>query len=256
LIHPTAIVHPGAQLAEDVEVGPYSIIGPEVEIGAGTWIGPHALVNGPTRIGRDNRIFQFASVGEAPQDKSFRGEPTRLEIGDRNLIREYCTLNRGTVKGGGVTRIGDDNWFMAYTHVAHDCIVGSNAIFANAASLGGHVEVGDWVMMGGFAIVHQFTKIGAHSMCGLGAVLKQDLPPYVMADGYPARPHGINKVGLRRRGFSDEAIKVIVQAYKLIYRKKLKLGQALEEVEALAAEQPEVRALADFVGASERGIIR
>ena len=256
MIDERAVIDPRAKIAEDVEIGPFTIVGPDVEIGTGTVIGPHCVINGPTTIGRDNRIFQYASIGEAPQDKSFKDEPTRLEIGDRNYFREFCTMNRGTVKGGGVTKIGDDNWFMAYTHVAHDCVIGNNTIFANAASLGGHVEVGDWVIMGGFAVVHQFVRIGAHAFCGLGTVLKQDLPPYVMSDGSPARPFGINREGLKRRGFSPEAIMALKRAYKTIYRSGLKREQVVERLREMAAEEEAVRLLADFVGVEGRGLIR
>ena len=256
MIDERAVIDPRAKIAEDVEIGPFTIVGPDVEIGSGTVIGPHAVINGPTTIGRDNHIFQFASLGEAPQDKSFKDEPTRLEIGDRNYFREFTTINRGTVKGGGLTKIGDDNWFMAYTHVAHDCVIGNHTIFANAASLGGHVEVGDWVIMGGFAVVHQFVRIGAHAFCGLGTVLKQDLPPYVMSDGSPARPFGINREGLKRRGFSPEAILALKRAYKVIYRSGLKREQVLERLREMAAEEEAVRRLADFVEVEGRGLIR
>jgi UDP-N-acetylglucosamine acyltransferase len=256
LIHPTAVVDPGARLDPGVEVGPFAVIGPEVEIGAGTWIGPHVVVRGPTRIGRDNRIFQFASVGEDPQDKKYGGEPTRLEVGDRNRIREYVTIHRGTVQDRGLTSIGDDNLFMVASHVAHDCRIGNQVIMANAASLGGHVVIDDWAILGGFTIVHQFSRIGAHSFCAMGSVLTKDVPPYVTVGGHPAKPRGINSEGLRRRGFSDGTIAAIKRAYRAVYVAGLKLDEALEQVQALAADVPEVAALASFVADSSRSIVR
>lgn len=255
-IHPTAIVDANARLEPGVEIGPYAIVGADVEIGSGTRIGPHATIVGPTRIGRDNRIFQFASVGEDPQDKKYAGEITRLEIGDRNRIREYVTIHRGTVQDRGVTSIGSDNLLMAYTHVAHDCRIGDNVIMANAASLGGHVEVQDWAILGGFTIVHQFCRIGAHSFCAMGSVVAKDVPPYVMAGGHPAEPRGINSEGLRRRGFSDEAIAAIRRGYRALYLAGLKLDEALERLRGLAATAPEVAALADFVAERSRSIVR
>jgi UDP-N-acetylglucosamine acyltransferase len=255
-IHPTALIDPGARLAPGVEVGPYTVIGAEVEIGPGTRIGPHAVLRGPTRIGRDNRIFQFASVGEDPQDMKYGGEPTRLEIGDRNRIREYVTIHRGTVQDHSVTSIGSDNLFMAYTHVAHDCRIGDHVIMANAASLGGHVEIQDWAILGGFTIVHQFCRIGAHSFCAMGSVLTKDLPTYVTVGGHPALPHGINSEGLRRRGFSEQAIAAIKRAYRALYLGNLKLDEALERLRELAATVPEVAPLADFVAERNRGIVR
>ena len=256
MIHPTAVVDPGARLDQGVEVGPFAVIGPEVEIGAGTWIGPHAVVRGPTRIGRDNRIFQFASVGEDPQDKKYGGEPTRLEVGDRNRIREYVTIHRGTVQDRGLTSVGDDNLLMVATHVAHDCRIGNQVIMANGASLGGHVVVEDWAILGGFTIVHQFSRIGAHSFCAMGSVLTKDVPPYVTVGGHPAKPRGINSEGLRRRGFSDGTIAAIKRAYRAVYLSGLKLDEALEQVQALAADVPEVAALASFVADSSRSIVR
>jgi len=256
LIHPTAVIDPGAILAPGVEVGPFAVIGAGVEIGAGTRIGPHAVLRGPTRIGRDNRIFQFASVGEDPQDMKYGGEQTRLEIGDRNQIREFTTIHRGTVQDQGVTRIGSDNLFMAYIHVAHDCRIGDHVIMANAASLGGHVQIADWAILGGFTIVHQFCRIGPHSFCAMGSVLTKDVPPYVTVGGHPAAPHGINREGLLRRGFSDAAITAIKRAYRAIYLANLKLDEALERVRALAAVTPEVAPLADFIAHSSRGIVR
>ncbi len=256
LIHPSALVDPRADLDEGVEVGPFAVIGPGVEIGAGTRVGPHTVVRGPTRIGRDNRIFQFASVGEDPQDKKYGGEPTRLEIGDRNRIRECATIHRGTVQDAGVTSIGSDNLFMAYTHVAHDCRIGDNVVMANAASLGGHVEVQDWSILGGFTIVHQFCRIGVHSFCAMGSVLTKDVPPYVTAAGHPAEPRGINSEGLRRRGFPGPSIAAIKRAYRLLYVSKLPWEEALTEVRRLADTLPEVAVLADFVSESSRSILR
>lgn len=256
MIHPSAVVDPGARLDEGVEVGPFAVIGPGVEIGAGTWIGAHAVLRGPTRIGRDNRIFQFASVGEDPQDKKYGGEPTRLEIGDRNRIREYVTIHRGTVQDRGLTSIGDDNLFMVSTHVAHDCRIGNQVIMANAASLGGHVVVEDWAILGGFTIVHQFCRIGAHSFCAMGSVISKDVPPYVTVGGHPAAPHGINSEGLRRRGFSADTIAAIKRAYRAVYVAGLKLDEALERVAALASEVPEVATFAAFFADSRRSIVR
>lgn len=256
MIHPQAVVHPTARLAEDVNVGAFSVIGAEVEIGAGVWIGPHVVINGPTRIGRDSRIYQFCSLGEAPQHLGYQGEPTRLEIGDRNIIREYCTLNRGTATGGGVTRLGHDNFIMAYCHVAHDCQVGSHTVFANCASLAGHVHVGDYAFLGGFTVAHQFCRIGAHCMTALGTITFMDIPPYVTASGNPAAPHGLNVRGLKRRGFGESAIESLRQAYKLLYKSKLRLSEAIVQLDALARDHAEVHLFAEFVKASERGIIR
>ena len=256
MIDPRAIVSPAAQLAADVAVGPFSVIGPQVEIGPRTVIGPHVVLNGPTRIGADNRIFQFASLGDAPQDKKYRGEATGLEIGDRNVFRESCTINRGTTHDKGVTRIGSDNLFMAYAHVAHDCVIGDNTVFANSVALGGHVEVGDWAILGGLVAVHQFTKIGAHAFLGGGAILSRDVPPYVMVAGNPAVPHGVNAEGLRRRGFSDEQIRHIREAYRLLYRSELKLTEALERLAPLAEQQPEIRTFVEFINRSTRSLVR
>jgi len=254
LIHPTALVDAGARLGENVEIGAYSVIGAGVEIGDGTWVGPHVVINGPTKIGRENRIFQFASLGEQPQDKKYAGEPTTLEIGDRNTIREFCTFNRGTTQDAGATRVGNDNWIMAYVHIAHDCQVGNQTIFANNAQLAGHVQVGDWAILGGFTVVHQFVRIGAHSMTAMGTILLQDLPPYVTAAGNPSAPHGINSEGLKRRGFSAEAIAALKRAYKALYRNGLKLEEATAQI---AAESlVEVKVLSDFLAAPGRGIIR
>ncbi len=256
MIDARAVIAPDAKIGGGVTVGPYSVIGPEVEIGAGTWIGPHVVINGPTRIGRDNKIFQFASIGEAPQDKKYAGEKTRLEIGDRNVIREYCTISRGTAQGGGVTRVGNDNWIMAYVHIAHDCLVGDQAIFANAASLAGHVMVGDHAILGGFTLVHQFCMIGAHCFCGMGSVISMDVPPYVMVSGHPAKPHGINSEGLKRHGFSAEALRALREAYKLIYKARLSLTEARERIAAKVDEHPELALLTRFLEQTQRGIVR
>ncbi|MHB8256236.1 MAG: acyl-ACP--UDP-N-acetylglucosamine O-acyltransferase [Acidiferrobacterales bacterium] len=256
MIHPQAIIDPSARLGENVHVGPFSVIGAGVEVGDGSWIGPHVVINGPTRIGRQNRIFQFASLGEAPQDLKYAGEPTRLEIGDRNIVREYCTFSRGTVAGGGLTHIGDDNLFMAYVHVAHDCHVGNKTVFANCASLAGHVSVGDYAILGGFTGIHQFCRVGAHCMTGIATITFKDVPPFILASGNTARPYGLNLRGLKRRGFSEAAIDALRRAYKIIYRSGLKLDQALERLDSMAQEHEEVRHLADFIRQSQRGIIR
>ncbi|HKK05171.1 MAG TPA: acyl-ACP--UDP-N-acetylglucosamine O-acyltransferase [Gammaproteobacteria bacterium] len=251
-----AVVDPEARLADDVTVGPFSVIGPGVEIESGTWIGPHVVINGPTRIGRDNRIFQFASIGEIPQDKKFAGEETHLDIGDRNTIREYVTINRGTAQGGGVTRVGSDNWFMAYIHIAHDCVVGDHTILANGASLAGHVNIEDHAILGGFTLVHQFCTIGSHAFCGMGSAVSKDVLPYVMISGAPARTHGLNAEGLKRHGFSGATIKALRRAYKTIFRSGLTKEQAIEALEAMCAETPEVATLVAFLHKSERGIVR
>ncbi|MGA0028131.1 MAG: acyl-ACP--UDP-N-acetylglucosamine O-acyltransferase, partial [Steroidobacteraceae bacterium] len=222
-IDPRAVIAPSAQLAEGVEVGPFAVIGEGVEIGEGSIIGPHAVINGPTRIGRECRVFQFASIGDAPQDKKYRGEPTRLEIGDRNTFRECCTVNRGTVGGHGITRIGSDNLFMAYSHVAHDCVIGDHCVFSNSVALAGHVEVADWVIMSGFAGVHQFCKVGAHAFLANNTAVTRDVPPYLLVAGTPAEPKGINSEGLKRRGFTPAQIANIKQAYRVLYRDGLKL---------------------------------
>lgn len=256
MIHPTALVHPNAQLASDVTVGAYSIIGEHVEIAAGTRVGPHVVINGHTRIGKNNRIFQFSSLGEIPQDKKYAGEPTRLEIGDNNTIREFCTFNLGTAQDVGVTRLGDNNWIMAYVHLAHDCQVGNNTIFANNAQLAGHVEVGDYAILGGFTVVHQFVKIGAHIITGMGTILFQDVPPYVLASGNPCAPHGINSEGLKRRGFSSPAIMAIKRAYKTLYKSGLSFDDAKLQIQSQLGEYPELQLLADFLATSQRGIVR
>lgn len=255
-IHPTAIVHPAAQLGRGVVVGPYSIVGEHVEIGADTVIGPHVVVTGHTRIGRENRIFQFSSIGEQPQDKKYASEPTRLEIGDRNTIREFCTFNCGTAQDAGVTRLGNDNWIMAYVHLAHDCQVGNQTIFANNAQLAGHVQVGDWAILGGFTGVHQFVRVGAHSFTAVGSVLLQDLPPFVTASGNPAVPRSINAEGLKRRGFSAATVAAVKRAYKTLYRSGMKLEEARAGIEVESAAVPELALLAGFLAAPGRGIIR
>jgi UDP-N-acetylglucosamine acyltransferase len=256
VIDARALISPQAELAPDVEVGAFTIIGPQVRIGPRCRIGPHAVINGPTTLGAENVVFQFASIGDAPQDKKYRGEPTRLEVGDRNVFREFCTVNRGTTHDAGVTRIGDDNLFMAYTHVAHDCQLGSRIVMANCATLGGHVELGDWVIMGGFAGVHQFCKIGAHAFIGNNSAVTRDVPPYVMAVGLPAKPHSVNSEGLKRRDFSEAQIRNIRAAYRTLYRRGLPLAAALEELTAAATKQPEIRALVEFIAASTRSLIR
>jgi UDP-N-acetylglucosamine acyltransferase len=257
MIHPTAIIHSGARLGAGVSVGPYSIIGEHVEIGDNTRIGPHVVISGHTRIGCDNRIFQFSSIGEIPQDKKYAGEPTRLEIGDRKTIREYCTLNLGTVQDAGVTRVGDDNWIMAYVHIAHDCQVGNKTIFANNAQLAGHVHVGDWAIFGGYTGVHQFCRVGAHTMTAVGTVILQDVPPYVMAAGNSATPYGINAEGLKRRGFSPDALMVLKRAYRTLYKSGLTLDEAKAKLEEDAKMHPaEIQPILDFLAVSKRGIIR
>lgn len=260
-IHPTAIVAADAQLAPDVEVGAYTVIGAGVSIAPGCWIGPHVVIDGPTSIGRDNRIFQFASIGAAPQDLKYQGEPTRLEIGERNIFRENCTINRGTTKDQLVTRIGDDNLFMAGSHVGHDCVIGSHCVFANYATLGGHVEMGDWVHMGGFSGVHQFCQVGSHAFIANNTAVTRDVPPFVMAVGRPAEPHSVNAEGLKRRGFTAEQIRNIRDAYRILYRSRLKLSDAAAELARRVDSQPELAPLVAFLGDStprrERvGIVR
>jgi UDP-N-acetylglucosamine acyltransferase len=255
-IHPTAIVSPGAELADDVRVGAYSVIGSGVRVGAATRIGHHVVIGGRTRIGAGNRIFHFCSLGEIPQDKKYGGEDTALEIGDGNTIREFCTFNVGTVQDAGATRLGNGNWIMAYVHIAHDCQVGSNTVFANNAQIAGHVKVGDYAVLGGFTGVHQFVRIGAHVMTGVGTVLLQDVPPYVVASGDPSRPFGVNAEGLRRRGFSGDAIQMLKRAYKALYRSGLSLEEARAAIARQAQSSPEVKVLADFLAEPSRGLIR
>jgi len=256
MIHPTAIVEPGARLAANVSVGAYALIGPQVEVGEGSWIGPHAVIEGRTRIGRNNRIWQFTSIGAIPQDKKYAGEDTAVEIGDGNTIREFVTVNRGTAGDAGVTRIGDDNWIMAYVHFAHDCQVGSHTIFANYTGLAGHVRVGDWAILGGATIAHQFVRVGAHSFTGMCTLLDRDLPPYVGAAGNRAQPYGINTFGLRRRGFTQATLDALKRAYKTIYRSGMGQEEILRELEAQARDCAEVRPLIDFLATSKRGIVR
>lgn len=256
MIHPSAIVDATAELADDVSVGPFSIIGPEVRIEAGTHIGPHVVIKGPTRIGRDNRIFQFASVGEDPQDKKYKGEVTRLEIGDRNTIREYATLHRGTIQEQSLTQVGNDNLLMAYTHVAHDCVIGNGVIMANGASLAGHVTVDDFAILGGFTLVHQFCRIGRYSFSAMGSILSKDIPPYVMVGGSPTKPRGINNVGMERHGFNAEEILQVKRAFKLIYKSRLKLEEAIEGLAGMAEQSAEVVPMLEFLQRSGRSIIR
>jgi len=253
-VHTTAIIEQGAKLAKDVKIGPYAVIGPHVDIGEGTTVGAHAVITGHTRIGRNNRIFQFVSLGEVPQDKKYAGEPTRLEIGDHNTIREFCTFNIGTAQDTGVTRVGSHNWVMAYVHIAHDCIVGDHTVMANNTTLAGHVEIGDHAILGGLTAVHQFCKIGAHVITGGGTIVYKDIPPYVTAAGQPAKPHGINSEGLKRRGFTPEQLATLKRAYKILYRDGLTLQEALQQLDAMKA--PEVDLLTDFLRRAERGIIR
>ena len=255
-IHPRAVVEPGARLAADVEVGPYAVIGAEVEIGEGTWIGPHVVIDGRVRIGRRNRIFQSASIGAPPQDKKYKGEPTSVEIGDDNSIREYVTINRGTAQDLGVTRIGNENWIMAYVHFAHDVQVGNKTIFANCTQLAGHVTVEDWVIFGATTLVHQFVRIGAHAFTGMGSFISQDVPPYVMVAGHMASPYGINSEGLRRRGFAPQTIQAIKRAYRTLYRSGLSLEDAKRQLEADAQSCPEIKLLLEFLAVSKRGIAR
>ncbi|MBS4051872.1 acyl-ACP--UDP-N-acetylglucosamine O-acyltransferase [Methylomonas rivi] len=256
MIDSRAVINPKAELAEDVKVGPFSIIGPDVQIDAGTEIGPHVVIKGPTSIGKDNQIYQFTSIGEDPQDKKYADEVTRLEIGDRNVIREFCTMHRGTLQDQGLTKIGDDNLFMAYTHVAHDCMIGDHVIMANGASIAGHVHVGDHAILGGFTLVHQFTQIGEYSFSAMGSAITQDIPPFVMVGGRPTRPHGINSVGMERNGKSPEVIRQIRQAYKILYKNNLRLEDAIEEMEGMAGESNELSNMVSFLRNVTRGILR
>jgi UDP-N-acetylglucosamine acyltransferase len=255
-VHPTAIVDPRARLGAGVRVGPYTVIDGDVEVGEGTSVGAHCVLTGHTAIGRDNRIFHFCSIGEANQDKKYRGEPTRLAIGDRNTIREYCSINRGTAQDRGATTVGNDNWIMAYCHIAHDCVVGDHTVFANNATLAGHVWIGDHTVLGGFTGVHQFVRVGAHVMAGVSSVVLQDIPPYVTVAGHPCAPHGINSEGLKRRGYTPEALSALKRAYKTLYKSGLTLADARAELERQAQSAPEVRAIVDFLAASTRGIVR
>lgn len=256
MIHPTALISPQARIGRNVSIGAYTVVDGEVEVGEGTHIGHHCVITGCTRIGRDNRIFHSVSLGEANQDKKYKGEPTALEIGDRNTIREFCSFNRGTVQDAGVTRIGSDNWIMAYVHVAHDCQVGSHTTLANCTQLAGHVHVGDWATLGGFTGVHQFVRIGAHAMCGVSSVVLMDIPPYVTVGGNPLAAAGINAEGLKRRGFTAAQLATIKQAYKTLYRSGLSFAEAKTQLAKDAATSPELHVLVEFLNASTRGIVR
>ncbi len=256
MIHPTAIIDASARLGANVEIGPWTIIGPEVEIGDDTWIGPHVVIQGPTKIGKQNNIFQFSSIGEIPQDKKFKGEKTYLEIGDRNVIREFCTLNRGTAQDKGITQIGNDNLLMAYVHIAHDCIVGNHTVFANNASLAGHVTVEDYALLSGFAGVFQFCRVGAYSFACTSSVIVKDVPPFVKVSGYYAKPFGLNTVGMKRCGMSDETMRYINRAYKTIYRKGLTTKAALAELKTMSTSCADIQLLIDFIEQSEQGIVR
>jgi UDP-N-acetylglucosamine acyltransferase len=256
MIHPTAVISDSATIADDVEIGPFTIIGDHVDIGGGTRIESHVVVKGPTKIGRNNHIYQFASIGDDPQDKKYANEPTRLTIGNRNTIREYCTISRGTIQDDGNTIIGDDNWIMAYCHIAHDCVVGNQIIMANGATLAGHVHLGDWVICGGHSGIHQFCKIGAHVFVGMYTVINRDVPAYILVSGQPAVPKGINSEGLKRRDFSTDQIRNIKNAYRLLYRKGLKLTEAIEQIELVLSEQLELLPLLESLRSSQRGIIR
>ena len=256
MIHPAALIDPGARIGERVSIGPFSIVGADVEIGDGCEIAAHVHLSGPTRLGVDNRIGSFCAIGGEPQDKKYAGEATRLEIGDRNTIREFATINRGTTQDEGVTRIGNDNWIMAYVHVAHDCVVGDHTIFANAASLAGHVRVDDYAILGGFTLVHQFCQIGAHAFTAMGAVVNRDVPPFVMVAGTFAEPKGINTEGLRRRGFSSDSIRAIRRGYRTLYKSGLGLSEARAALATMAVESAEVRQLLDFIDRSQRSLVR
>ena len=256
MIHKSVIISETAKISDNVEIGPFSIIGDHVEIGEGTRINSHVVINGPTIIGSENHIYQFASIGDDPQDKKYRGEPTRLKIGNRNTIREYCTISRGTTQDKSLTTIGDDNWIMAYVHIAHDCQVGNNIIFANSATLAGHVHVGDWAIFAGFTGAHQFCHIGAHSFIGMNSLTNKDIPAYTMASGQPVTPRGVNTEGLKRRNFSTEEINNIKNAYRILYRSELTLAQAISELEKLVENQPELLIFLESLKQSNRGIIR
>jgi UDP-N-acetylglucosamine acyltransferase len=262
LIHPTAVIDPAAQLDSTVAVGPYAVIGPHVRIGSGTQVGAHCVIEGHTTIGRDNKIFQFNSLGAVPQDKKYAGEPCELRIGDRNTIREFCTFNIGTATDAGVTQVGNDNWIMAYVHLAHDCQVGNHTIFANSSQLAGHVHVGDWVILGGFTVVHQFCRLGAHSFTAMNSLLFADLPPFVMCQGQPAQARSMNFEGLKRRGFSPERVRAVKAMHKALYRDGLTLAQAQAQIvtitEATPEAAPDVDMMLDFLGktSAERGIVR
>ena len=256
MIHPTAIIDPKAEIDSSVEIGAYSTVGAGVKVGANTRIGSHVVLKGPTTIGKNNHIFQFSSLGEQPQDKKYKDEPTELMIGDNNTIREFCTFNRGTGQDKGVTTIGNDNWIMAYVHIAHDCTIGNNTIMANNASLAGHVDIHDYAILGGFTLIHQFCKVGAHVITAVGSVVFKDIPPYVTAAGYDAKPHGINAEGLKRRGYTADEITQIKRAYKALYRNSLSLEEAKTELQNMQANCDKIKLLSDFLTISSRGIIR
>jgi len=256
VIDKKAVVDINAEIADDVKIGPFSVVGPEVKIDAGCVIGPHVVINGPTAIGRENHIYQFASIGEDPQDKKYADEVTRLEIGDRNVIREFTTMHRGTLQDHGLTLIGSDNLFMAYTHVAHDCVIGDHIIMANGASIAGHVHMDNHAILGGFTLVHQFTQIGEYSFSAMGSAITQDIPPYVMVGGRPTRPHGINSVGMERDGISPEDIRFIRKAYKILYKNNLRIEDAIEEIEDLAGDSNELSNMVSFLRNVTRGILR
>ena len=257
MIDQRAVIDPAARLGEGVTIGPFTVIGPGVQIGAGSDVGPHCVIKGPASIGKNNRIFQFASIGEIPQDKKFHGEDSSLEIGDGNTIREYVTINRGTANGGGVTRVGNDNWIMAYSHIAHDCLLGNDIILSNAASLAGHVVVDDHAVLGAFSLVHQFCRVGAYCFTAFGSVIGKDVPPYVRAAGHMAKPNGLNVTGLQRRGFTAAELVMLRRAYKLLYKSDLLLEEAVRRIRALAEEAAVVGLLAEFLAAeSQRSILR
>lgn len=255
-IHPTAIISESADIADDVEIGAYAVIGDDVSIAAGSSIASHVVINGPTSIGKENRIYQFASIGDDPQDKKYAGERTRLVIGDRNTIREYCTVSRGTTQDAGLTQLGDDNWIMAYVHIAHDCVIGNECVLANNATLAGHVRMGDWVICGGFSGIHQFCKVGSHAFLGMFASITRDVPAYTMVSGHPGAPKGINSEGLKRRGFDAEQIRNIKNAYRIVYRQGKKLNDATTEIAELAKQQPELDIFLESLRSSERGVVR
>jgi UDP-N-acetylglucosamine acyltransferase len=255
-IDPRAVIATDARIAADVVIGPYAVIGPGVSIGPGCWIGPHAVIQGPTTMGAGNRVFQFASIGDVPQDKKYAGEETRLEIGDRNTFREYVTVNRGTVTGNGATRIGSDNLLLAYSHVAHDCVLGNNIVLSNVVMLAGHVELGDWVIMSGYAGAHQHCRIGAHAFIANNTAVLQDIPPYVLATGQPAEPRAVNLEGLKRRGFTEEQTRAIRNAYRVLYRSELQLEEALAQLREMAASQDCLKVMTDFIEGSTRGLAR
>lgn len=257
LIHPTALIDPSAELADDIEVGAYSVIGPKVKIDTGNKIGPHVVINGPTFIGKDNTFYQFGSIGEAPQDKKYKGEDTTLEIGDRNVIREFTTLNRGTIQDRGSTKMGNDNLIMAYVHLAHDCVLGNNIILANNVALAGHVSIHDHAILGGFSLIHQFCTIGSYCFTAMNSVISKDVPPFIMVSGHMAKPHGLNTEGLKRHGFSADTIKSIKQAYKALYRSNLTTEDAITEINEIATNCSELSLMIDFLNENiKRGIIR